>query len=126
TREPRLEALVADASVPADATRTIARALERWGRLDILVNNAGAGVPMALADASADQVSAIFAVNAVGPTLLAAAALPHLEASGGSIVNVSSTLAQKPAVGFSAYAASKAALEQLTRCWALELAPKRI
>ncbi len=43
--------------------------------------------------------------------------------SRGSIVNISSSLAQKAVAGFGAYCASKAALEQLTRCWALELAP---
>ena len=66
------------------------------------------------------------AVNVVGPSLLAAAAVPHLEATRGSIINISSTLAQRPAAGLAHYAASKAALEHLTRCWALELAPKGI
>jgi NAD(P)-dependent dehydrogenase (short-subunit alcohol dehydrogenase family) len=121
-----IEGLVADASDPKDARRTVEKALTLWGRLDVLVNNAGAGVPLALADATADRVNAIYSVNVVGPTLLAAAALPHLEATRGSIINVSSTLAQRPTPGFADYAASKAALEQLTRCWALELAPKGI
>src|SRR5690606_41868145 len=53
---------------------------------------------------------------------LAQAALPHLRRSGGSIVNVSSTYGHRPLPGGSHYAASKAALEQLTRSWALELA----
>jgi NAD(P)-dependent dehydrogenase (short-subunit alcohol dehydrogenase family) len=44
----------------------------------------------------------------------------------GAIVNVSSTFGSKPAAGLSHYAASKAALEHLTRCWALELAPNGI
>ena len=124
TGEPRLNAVVADVSDPLAAPRTIARAVELWGRLDVLVNNAGVGAPIALTDASARQSSAIYAVNAVGPTLLAAAALPYLEASQGSIINVSSTYGRKAIAGFADYAASKAALEQLTRCWALELAPK--
>src|SRR5687768_15662526 len=47
--EARLEYLVADASNPVDAQRTIAKAVESWGRLDVLVNNAGAGLPMRLA-----------------------------------------------------------------------------
>ncbi len=124
--DANIEALVADASIPADARRTVARAVDLWGRLDVLVNNAGAGVPMALAEATVERIGGIYAVNVVGPTLLASAAIPHLQATGGSIVNISSTLAQKPMAGFADYAASKAALEQLTRCWALELAPKGI
>ncbi|MGO4834123.1 SDR family NAD(P)-dependent oxidoreductase, partial [Rhizobiaceae sp. 2RAB30] len=113
---------VADASVPEDASRTIAKALDTWGRLDVLVNNAGAGALLALGDATAQQIEAIFAVNVVGPSLLARAALPHLAAAKGAIVNISSTFGHKPGAGLSHYAASKAALEHLTRCWALELA----
>jgi len=124
--EPNLATLVADACNPADAGRTVAFAIARWGRLDVLVNNAGAGRHLPLAAATADQIDAIFAANVVGPTLLASAALPYLVESEGNIINVSSTLAQKPVPEFSAYAASKAALEQLTRCWALELAPRKV
>jgi NAD(P)-dependent dehydrogenase (short-subunit alcohol dehydrogenase family) len=61
-----------------------------------------------------------------GPSLLSAAALPYLASSKGSIVNVSSTLGQKQTPGLSHYAASKAALDHLTRCWALELAPQGV
>lgn len=120
--EDRIESLVADVGNPLDAQRTIARAVELWGRLDVLVNNAGAGLPMPLADTTAEHVNAVYAVNTVGPTLLAAAAVPHLVKSRGSIVNISSSLATKAVAGFANYCASKAALEHLTRCWALELA----
>jgi NAD(P)-dependent dehydrogenase (short-subunit alcohol dehydrogenase family) len=120
---PDIISLVADAAAPDDAARTIARAVDRWGRLDVLVNNAGAGAILPLADATADRVRDIFAVNVLGPSLLAAAALPYLAAAKGAIINVSSTYGHRPAAGLSHYAASKAALEHLTRCWALELAP---
>jgi NAD(P)-dependent dehydrogenase (short-subunit alcohol dehydrogenase family) len=115
--------LVADAAEPEDAARTISKAIELWGRLDILVNNAGAGAIMPLADITIDKVTNIFAVNVVGPSLLAKAALPHLKKTKGSIINVSSTFGSKPVAGLSHYAASKSALEHLTHCWALELAP---
>jgi len=114
--------LVADAAVPGDTARTVARAIDTWGRLDVLVNNAGAGAILALADATAERIMKILAVNVVGPSLLASAALPFLSAAKGAIVNVSSTFGHKPAALLSHYAASKAALEHLTRCWALELA----
>ena len=116
----------ADVSVAADAARTINETLNAWGRVDILVNNAGAGAILPMADATAEKIAGIFAVNVLGPSLLSAAALPYLVASKGSIVNVSSTLGHKPAVGLSHYAASKAALDHLTRCWALELAPQGV
>src|SRR5690606_31528826 len=59
-------------------------------------------------------------------SLLARAALPHLRSARGSIVNISSTFGHKAAPALSHYAASKAALEHMTRCWALELAPMGI
>lgn len=114
--------LVADAAVPDDARFTVAHAIDTWGRLDVLVNNAGAGAVLALADATAERITKILAVNVVGPSLLAAAALPFLSARKGAIINVSSTFGHKAVAGLSHYAAGKAALEHLTRCWALELA----
>src|SRR3546814_12335890 len=86
-------------SVPSDAARTITETFEAWGRIDILVNNAGAGAILPMAEATAEKIAGILAVNVVGPSLLAAAALPYLAASKGSIVNVSSTFGQKPAAG---------------------------
>jgi NAD(P)-dependent dehydrogenase (short-subunit alcohol dehydrogenase family) len=115
--------LVADAASAEDAKRTIVKAVDTWGRVDVLVNNAGAGALLSLADTTADRIMDILSVNVLGPSLLASAALPHLRATRGTIVNVSSTFGHKPAAGLSYYAASKAALEHLTRCWALELAP---
>lgn len=123
---PGIEGFVADAGSAAAAEPTVAKAIERWGQLDILVNNAGAGQPEPLADASLERIESVYRTNVFGPTLLAKAALPYLRATKGSIVNLSSTLARKPIAGFSAYAASKAALEHLTRIWALELAPHGI
>ncbi len=123
---PHIAGVTADVSIPADAARTITETLNAWGRVDVLVNNAGAGAILSLADAKAEQIAGIFAVNVLGPSLLAAAALPYLAATKGSIVNVSSTFGSKPVAGLSHYAASKAALDHLTRCWALELAPQGV
>lgn len=119
---PNIAAVVADVSSPPDAARTVAETLNVWGRLDILVNNAGAGTILPLAETTAERIAAIFSVNVIGPSLLAAAALPYLKAAKGAIINISSTYGHKAAAGLSHYAASKAALEHLTRCWALELA----
>ena len=118
----RIDYIVADAGNPSDAARTITETLHRHGRLDVLVNNAGAGAILPLSQAGYAQINDIFSVNVIGPSLLATAALPYLKQTQGSIVNVSSTFGHKAAVMLSHYAASKAALEQLTKCWALELA----
>lgn len=117
-----MDYIVADAGKPSDAAHTIEETIRRYGRLDVLVNNAGAGAILPLSQAGVAQISEIFAVNVFGPSLLATAALPHLKQSAGSIINVSSTFGHKAAEALSHYAASKAALEHMTRCWALELA----
>lgn len=118
-----IDFVVADSSKFEDAARTVASVLERFGRLDVLVNNAGAGVILPLAQADGKRITEIFAANVVGPSLLASAALDELKAAKGCIVNVSSTYGHKAAAMLSHYAGSKAALEHMTRCWALELAP---
>ncbi|MFV2176188.1 SDR family NAD(P)-dependent oxidoreductase [Actinomadura sp. LOL_016] len=112
----------ADLCAPGAAEAAIEAALGRWDRLDVLVNNAGATRVMPLADTTAEGVSALFDLNVVVPSLLARASLPHLGRTRGSIVNVSSTYGHRPLPGAAHYAASKAAVEQLTRSWALELA----
>ena len=120
---PNIAGRVADVATPGDVDMTVRTAIERWGRLDVVVNNAGAGAILPLAEATAERIEAIFAVNVVGPSLMTRAALPHLAATRGAVVNISSTFGHKAASALSHYAASKAALEHLTRCWALELAP---
>lgn len=112
-----------DGEAPA---AVIDAAVERWGRIDVLVNNAGATAPMRLAEITADRVRDLFDLNVTAASLLARAALPHLRASRGAIVNISSTYGHRPTAGAAHYAASKSALEQLTRCWALELAPDSV
>lgn len=124
--DPRIAAHVADVRDAGTAQETIAAALDRWGRLDVLVNNAGLLAAFPLGQATAAKVLDLFTTNVVGPTLLAAAAVPHLKEHGGCIINVSSAAAGRPAPGAAHYAASKAALDQLTRSWALELAPDRV
>ena len=92
----------------------------------MLVNNAGATKVMPLAQTTADGIDDLFSLNVTAPSLLARAALPHLRRTTGSIVNISSTYGHRPLPGAAHYAASKAALEQLTRSWAVELAPDGI
>ncbi|MFJ5266602.1 SDR family NAD(P)-dependent oxidoreductase [Streptomyces sp. NPDC088387] len=112
----------ADLRAPGAAEETVEAATARWGQLDVLVNNAGAAQLMTLADTTATAIADVFDLNVTVPSLLAHHALPHLRRSRGSITNLSSTYGHRPLPGGSYYAASKAALEQLTRSWAAELA----
>lgn len=77
---------------------------------------------MPLAEVNVERMIDIFATNVFGPSILAREALPYLKESKGSIINISSTYGSKAGAALSHYGASKAALEYLTRAWALELA----
>ncbi|MEU8975132.1 SDR family NAD(P)-dependent oxidoreductase [Streptomyces monashensis] len=111
----------------ADGPELIVRtALEMYGRLDVLVNNAGIVRSGALGALTPEMIAPQIATNLIAPVLLAQAALPSLEASGGVIVNVSTSAGQRAWPGSSVYAATKTALETLTRNWAVELAPRGI
>jgi NAD(P)-dependent dehydrogenase (short-subunit alcohol dehydrogenase family) len=121
-----IRSVTGDVSVASDAERIVRTAVAESGRLDLLVNNAGAVKPTPLGETEPEIAQALWATNVLGPTLLAQFALAHLERTRGAIVNVSSTFGHKPAPTISQYGASKAALEQLTRSWALELADRGI
>ena len=105
----------------AEQTRTT------WGATDFVVNSAGAFLVGPLAEVSAAAVRGLFDVNVVGTTLVTQALLPALREAHGSIVNLASAVARLTATpGNAHYAASKAAVAHLTRCWALELGPAGI
>lgn len=119
---PEIAVHPADVCAPGSPEGVVDVALRRWGQVDVLINNAGATRLMPLAEATAERIADLFALNVTAPSLLARAALPHLRKAKGLIVNVSSTYGHRPLPGAAHYAASKAALEQLTRSWAVELA----
>jgi NAD(P)-dependent dehydrogenase (short-subunit alcohol dehydrogenase family) len=114
---------VRDEEAPA---RIVDAAVSAFGGLDVLVNAAGiiaTGTLEATTDATWDDMMAI---NLRAPFRLMRAAAPHLAARKGSIVNVSSVNGLRSFPGVLAYNVSKAGLDQLTRCAALELAPKGV
>lgn len=123
---PGIATLSADVSAQGAPERVVRSAVDRWGRVDVLVNNAGVLAVTPLEQATAHGINQLFATNVTAPSLLASAALPYLRRSQGVIVNVSSTYGHRPLAGAAHYGASKAAVEQLTRSWALELAADRI
>ena len=126
TGHERITPLPADITVQGEPERIVQAVTEEYGRLDVLVNNAAVVHSGALGTLSTELITAQLDTNLVAPVLLAQAALPSLEASGGVIVNVSTSVGQRAWPGSSVYAATKTALELLTRSWAVELAPRGI
>ncbi|AUY52412.1 SDR family oxidoreductase [Streptomyces sp. CB01881] len=122
----RIRPLVADITDPGAPERIVAEVLDRYGRLDVLVNNAGIVRSGAVGDLTRDGVEAQLATNLTAAVLLGQAALPPLGAGRGVIVNVTTSVGQRGWPGNSVYAASKAALESVTRSWAVELAPRGV
>jgi NAD(P)-dependent dehydrogenase (short-subunit alcohol dehydrogenase family) len=115
-KDPRVAIVFGDVSVRADAERMVATAIDRFGRLDILVNNAGIVDRFLPVGELTDEVwSRVLAVNLTGPMLLARAAMPHLIASKGVIVNVASVGGLFGARAGAAYVASKHGLIGLTK-----------
>ena len=95
-------------------------------RLDFLINNAGIWKGTPLGSSTPEAVDAVIDTNLKGPFWVTQYALPLLE-DGGRIVNVSSVAGRTGvAGGRSLYGATKAAVDALTRNWALELAPRKI
>jgi NAD(P)-dependent dehydrogenase (short-subunit alcohol dehydrogenase family) len=116
----RARFIAADLSDSADITRLAGDA----GDIGVLVNNAGFSLFGPTADIAAERFDALFASNVRAPFLLVAAIGPAMARRGaGSIVNVSSMAGRIGLDGAAAYGASKAALESMTRAWAVEFSP---
>ncbi|MGV9245329.1 SDR family NAD(P)-dependent oxidoreductase [Streptomyces sp. NPDC003710] len=122
----RITPLAADITAAGEPERIIHTAQELHGRLDVLVNNAGIVRSGALGTLTPETITPQIATNLIAPMLLTQAALPLLESTGGVIVNVSTSVGQRAWPGSSVYAATKTALELLTRSWAVELAPRGV
>lgn len=117
-----------DVSDESAVQRMLAAVQDRFGRLDILVNNAATTEFIALgnlAEMTTEKWDRILAVNLKGPFFCARAACDLLSASGrGAIVNVSSVAGHTGRGSSMAYAASKGALNTMTKSLAVALAPK--
>jgi NAD(P)-dependent dehydrogenase (short-subunit alcohol dehydrogenase family) len=110
-----------DVTDPEACERVVAEAVERLGGLDDVVYAAGLTTMVALADADADRWRRTLDTNVVGASLVTRAALPHLRASGGAIVYLSSLSSYTgPWPGIGVYTASKAALNRMIETWQVE------
>src|SRR6267142_4170275 len=116
----------ADITAPDAADRIVKAAIDESGALDVLVNAAGVIASGTLDKTTDETWNSMMAVNVTAPFRLMRAAAPHLAARKGTVVNVSSVNGLRSFPGVLAYCVSKAAMDQLTRCAALELAAKGV
>ncbi|HEX8921970.1 MAG TPA: glucose 1-dehydrogenase [Pyrinomonadaceae bacterium] len=119
-------AIRADVTVQPIARRIIAQTVEQFGGIDVLVNAAGHLVSGTIEETTLATWDSMMNVNLRAVFNLMQQALPHLVERRGSVVNVSSVTGLRAFPGVLAYCVSKAGLDQLTRCAALELASKGV
>ncbi|MFD1176514.1 SDR family oxidoreductase [Paenibacillus puldeungensis] len=118
-------AVQADVSKVNEVEALFSETLERFGRLDILVNNAGFMENHTIADVTEECFDRHFALNVKGTYFACQQAMKHM-AKGGTIINFSTSVSGAMLPTYSVYAATKGAVEQLTRQLAKEFGPKDI
>src|SRR5262249_29987301 len=117
------ETIRADVTEAASPDRIVRTAVDAFGGIDVLVNAAGI-IATGTLDATTDELwDSMMAINLRAPFRLMRAASPHLAARKGAVVNVSSVNGLRSFPGVLAYCVSKAGVDHLTRCAAIELAP---
>lgn len=118
--------LQADMDKESDVEKIVTDTLKKFGKLNVLVNNAGIIELGSIENTSLGQYDRVMNTNVRSLYQLTALATPELIKTKGSIVNVSSVNGIRSFPGVLAYNISKAAVDQFTRCVALELAPKGV
>ncbi len=115
--------LVGDVADTGFAANAVATAVGRFGRADILVNDAAAYPDGSLLEMAPQDWERVFRVNVTGSFMMCQAFARHCvgHGSGGAIVSISSGSARSPRPGGAAYSASKAALETMSKVFAMEL-----
>ncbi|HEX8163468.1 MAG TPA: glucose 1-dehydrogenase [Pyrinomonadaceae bacterium] len=118
--------IAADVTREADAERAVTETVERFGGLDVLVNAAGILSNGTVETTTLAAWDEMLNINLRAVFHLMQLSVPHLKRRPGNIVNVSSVTGLRAFPGVLAYCVSKAGVDQLTRCAALELAPAGI
>ncbi len=121
----RARAFQADLASSGQVERLFNGVLDAFGRLDILVNNAGLARYAPIRDYPVEDFDRLMAVNVRGPFLACRQAARQM-ADGGAIINITSTVTRVMLPNYGVYAATKGALEQMTRVLAKELGPRSI
>ncbi|XP_078282091.1 3-oxoacyl-[acyl-carrier-protein] reductase FabG [Rhinoraja longicauda] len=118
--------LPGDLTDEVTVSRLVEETIGHYGQLDVLVNSAGILLMGTIETTTMEQYDHIMNVNVRSLYHLSRVAVPHLIHSKGCIVNVSSVNGQRSFPGVLAYCMSKAAVDQMTRCMALDLAPREV
>ncbi|XP_063696725.1 uncharacterized oxidoreductase TM_0325-like [Culicoides brevitarsis] len=120
------EPLLIQADVTKDAQRIISETISHFNRLDVLVNNAGVLRGGSVEAATLEDYDYMMNTNVRAVFHLTTLAVPHLIASHGNVVNVSSVAGLRSFPNCLVYCMSKATIDQMTRCCALDLAQKGV
>jgi len=107
--------VVTDLSEPAAPEALVEETVAALGSLDVLVNNVGHAVQARFEDVADEEWDSMWQLNVMSYVRAIRAALPHLRASRGAIVNVSSTAGKRPSTGMPHYSVTKAAVLSLSR-----------
>lgn len=119
--------VVADLASPEAPEALAAEVEAHFGQVDVLVNNAGAAARLPTTDTDAELIDRLYVVNVRAPLLLIKALIPGMRGHGrGSIINLSSVSGVVGTPRRAAYAATKGAIDALTRSLAVELGPDGI
>jgi 3-oxoacyl-[acyl-carrier protein] reductase len=119
-------AVQADVAKQEDVLHLFAETKRVFGRLDILVNNAGVYEYLPLEAITAEHLHRLFSVNVFGLITASQEAVKHFGSDGGSIINIGSVVSTYAPANGSAYSATKAAVDAITRSLSKELGPRKI
>jgi NAD(P)-dependent dehydrogenase (short-subunit alcohol dehydrogenase family) len=129
TGNPAVATVTGDIGSPGLADEVIAAAVSRWGQADILVNDAASYPDGTLLEMPGEAWDRVFRVNVTGTFLMTQAFARHCvdrRAQDAAVVSISSGSARNPRPGGAAYSASKAAVETMSKVFAMELGPHGI
>lgn len=121
-----LKVHLADLREESQAERLVTRTIDDFRKIDVLVNSAGIIASGSILDTDLAAWDKMMSINLRSVFHLIRLSVPHLEETKGNIVNVSSVAGTRAFPNVLAYCVSKAAIDQLTRCVALELAGKQV
>lgn len=122
----KISYVVGDMTDSKAVEKVVNTAIDKFGRIDILVNNAGWCPVQPITNITIDDYNKAFDLDVKSVVDLTTKALPYIIEAKGNIINLSSVGATHPGINLSMYVGAKAAIENFTRVWALELADKGV
>jgi NAD(P)-dependent dehydrogenase (short-subunit alcohol dehydrogenase family) len=122
----KIQIVLCDICETTQVERIIIKIVETYGEIDVLINSAGIISSGSIENTTLDDWDKMMNINLRAVFFMMQQCVPYLEKTNGNIVNVSSVTGPRAFPGVLAYCVSKAAVDQLTRCSALELAAKNI